>query len=45
MGVSHAAALEAAMGAWADGGAFGGFEEWALRAFGHQFERVAAYRA
>jgi hypothetical protein len=43
--VSHAAALEAAIGAWADGGAFDGFEEWALRAFSHQFDQVAPYRA
>ena len=43
--MSHVAALEAAIGAWGDGGAFDGFEEWALRAFAHQFEHVAAYRA
>ncbi|HWP65368.1 MAG TPA: long-chain fatty acid--CoA ligase [Candidatus Limnocylindria bacterium] len=43
--MSHVAALEAAIRAWADGGVFEGFEEWALRAFAHQFERVAAYRS
>jgi hypothetical protein len=43
--VSLAAALEAAMAAWADGGAFADFDGWALRAFAHQFERVPAYRA
>jgi hypothetical protein len=43
--VSLAAALEAAIAGWADGGVFPGFEDWALRVFAYQFERVAAYRS
>ena len=43
--MSLAAALEAAIVAWADGGAFADFDGWALRAFTYQFERVPAYRA
>jgi hypothetical protein len=44
-GVSLAAALEAAIAAWADGGAFPDFDAWALRVFAHQFERNPPYRA
>jgi hypothetical protein len=42
--VSLAAALEAAIAAWADGGDFPDFDAWALRVFAYQFEHNAPYR-
>lgn len=42
--MSLAAALEAAIAAWDDGGPFSDFDDWALRVFAEQFERNLPYR-